>query len=91
MQTAFVVDDTHKDFIVREAGKLHRAFRSHIATKYLKDDNGNINDHPPRKYARYISEEQWRVFKAKQTSASAQVTFFLIILNVMVGLINYFT
>ncbi|QCE00789.1 hypothetical protein DEO72_LG7g2080 [Vigna unguiculata] len=65
----FNVDTSRKNYILKEAGKLLRNFRTNLANTYLKDENGNYIENPPTQplenYASMISEDIWREFVAK--------------------------
>ncbi|BAT95929.1 hypothetical protein VIGAN_08277400 [Vigna angularis var. angularis] len=70
IQLTFNVDTCRKTFVLRKAGLLLRSFRTFLAHKYLKDDNGayleNPPNEPPAKYASIISEDIWRQFIVKR-------------------------
>ncbi|WVY91470.1 hypothetical protein V8G54_036984 [Vigna mungo] len=70
IQLTFNVDICRKTFVLRKAGLLLRSFRTFLAHKYLKDDNGdyleNPPNQPPAQYASIISEDIWRQFIAKR-------------------------
>ncbi|WVZ03367.1 hypothetical protein V8G54_024173, partial [Vigna mungo] len=69
IQLTFNVDTCRKTFVLRKEGLLLRSFRTSLAHKYLKDDNGdyleNPPNQPPTKYASIISEDIWRQFITK--------------------------
>ncbi|WVZ12005.1 hypothetical protein V8G54_016535 [Vigna mungo] len=69
IQLTFNVDICRKTFVLRKAGLLLRSFRTSLAHKYLKDDNGdyleNPPNQPPAQYASIISEDIWRQFITK--------------------------
>ncbi|WVY96763.1 hypothetical protein V8G54_028914 [Vigna mungo] len=73
-QLTFNVDTCRKTFVLRKAGLLLRSFRTSLAHKYLKDDNGdyleNPLNQPPMKFASIISEDIWRQFIAKRMDKS---------------------
>ncbi|WVZ04949.1 hypothetical protein V8G54_018295, partial [Vigna mungo] len=70
IQLTFNVDICRKTFVLRKAGLLLRNFRTSLAHKYLKDDNGdyleNPPNQPPTQYASIISDDIWRQFIAKR-------------------------
>ncbi|GAU44156.1 hypothetical protein TSUD_399780 [Trifolium subterraneum] len=68
---AYVVGDEHKKFVMQEAGKLHRAWRTNVRKVFLIDENGNIKEHPPSDYPE-ILQEHWDIFVARTQSAAFQ-------------------
>ncbi|WVY98898.1 hypothetical protein V8G54_031049, partial [Vigna mungo] len=77
IQQTFNVDTCRKTFVLRKAGLLLRSFRTFLAHKYLKDDNGdyleNPLNQPPADYASIISEDIWRQFIAKHMDKTFKV------------------
>ncbi|GER34281.1 lipid-transfer protein [Striga asiatica] len=69
----FEIGEKHRRFVMKEAGKLHRRFRSELTRDFLKDAEGNINKHPPSCYARMITKEQWKTFVEKRVDVSFQI------------------
>ncbi|WVZ25411.1 hypothetical protein V8G54_003955 [Vigna mungo] len=63
-------NDSSLDAYKEKAGLLLRNFRTSLAHKCLKDDNGdyleNPPNQPPTQYASIISEDIWRQFIAKR-------------------------
>ena len=78
LQKAFVIGDEHREYVLREAGKLHRAFRTKIAKIFLKDSNGDFNKQRPAKYSYCIKQEHWDNFVAQRMSIHFQVIFLLL-------------
>jgi hypothetical protein len=78
LQKAFVIGDEHREYVLREAGKLHRAFRTKIAKFFLKDSNGDFNKQRPAKYSYCIKQEHWDKFVAQRMSIHFQVIFLLL-------------
>ncbi|XP_024639753.2 uncharacterized protein [Medicago truncatula] len=72
IQKAFVIGDEHREYVLREAGKLHRAFRTKIAKFFLKDSNGDFNKQRPAKYSYCIKQEHWDNFVAQRKSTHFQ-------------------
>jgi hypothetical protein len=72
LQKAYVVGDERKRFVLRRAGTLHRAWRTKVRKKFLRDENGNINEHPPSDYPE-IKQEHWDSFVATAQSDAFQV------------------
>lgn len=73
MQTGFDIEEKYKKFVMMEAGNLHRQWRTRLTTGWLRDKDGNINEHPPAKYAQYIRLEDWQAFVAKHMDSEFQV------------------
>ncbi|CAA0823080.1 Unknown protein, partial [Striga hermonthica] len=69
---SFKIGEEHRRFVMKEAGKLHRRFRSELTRDFVKDAEGNINEHPPSCYARMITKEEWKTFVEKRTGVSFQ-------------------
>ncbi|KAK7243890.1 hypothetical protein RIF29_38703 [Crotalaria pallida] len=67
IQMSFVVDESRQKYVLQKAGDLHRSFRTYLTRHHLRDADGNVNEHPPKKYAHIISEDVWRAFVAKRT------------------------
>ncbi|KAK7256311.1 hypothetical protein RIF29_29752 [Crotalaria pallida] len=65
-KSAFDVDETRKEYILKSAGKSHRQFRTTMG-KYVRDADGNINLKPPKKYENIIREADGLVFVKKRT------------------------
>ena len=78
MQRTFIIDDSRKDFVYREAGRLLRSFRSSLSTKYLHNEDGTIREHPPPLYAGIIKDEHWKVFVDVHIQESFQVNYEII-------------
>ncbi|KAF1864680.1 hypothetical protein Lal_00031998 [Lupinus albus] len=57
----FDVDEEHKDYIMKSAGKALREFRTNCG-KCHRDAEGNVNLNPPAKYANLIDEADWIEF-----------------------------
>ncbi|QCE14929.1 putative transposase [Vigna unguiculata] len=76
LDLTFNVDTCRKNYVLKEAGKLLRTFRTNLANTYLKDENGNYIENPPteppEKYASMISEDVWKDFVAKRMDTSFQ-------------------
>lgn len=66
-QKFFDVDETRKIWLMKEAGKLHRNFRTSLTNKYLRDHSGNIRWEPPPLYSGFITKEDWGIFVRKRT------------------------
>ncbi|KAJ1409137.1 hypothetical protein SESBI_23031 [Sesbania bispinosa] len=49
-------------YVLGKVGKLVRSFRKQFG-KLVHDEEGNINDHPPPKYAFIISMDEWTEVK----------------------------
>lgn len=49
---------------------MNRNFTNDLTRYCLRDVEGNINDHSPKKYASIISEDEWRAFVAKRANNS---------------------
>ena len=79
LQSAFDVDTSRKKFVLRESGRLLQTFRTQLSTKWLRDPDGNVNEHPPKKYAVIITDEDWRAFIDKHVEENFQVTCSLFI------------
>jgi len=79
LQLTFNVDTYRKNYVLKEASKLLRNFRTNLANTYLKDENGyyieNPPTQPPENYASMISEDIWREFVAKRMDTSFQVMY----------------
>ncbi|GAU42940.1 hypothetical protein TSUD_135320 [Trifolium subterraneum] len=65
IQKAYVVGDECRRYVLREAGKLHRRFRTDVRKKYLKDSDGNYKEHPPRDLHPQITQDHWDSFVAR--------------------------
>ncbi|KAJ1378614.1 hypothetical protein SESBI_47648, partial [Sesbania bispinosa] len=52
-------------------GELARSFRKQLG-KLVHDEEGNINDHPPPKYASIISMDEWTDFVSMRTCEEFQ-------------------
>lgn len=76
MQKAFVIGEEHRAFIYKEAGKLHRAFRTKMAKFYLRDSKGGFVKHRPEKYSYCIKQEDWDTFVAQPMTEKFQVVLF---------------
>jgi len=79
LQLTFNVDTCRKNYVLKEAGKLLRTFRTNLANTYLKDENGNYIENPPteppEKYASMISEDVWKDFVVKRMDTSFEVIY----------------
>ena len=73
MQKAFIIGEEHRAFVYREAGKLHRAFRTKMARSYLKNSKGGFVKHRPAKYSFCIKQDDWDKFVAQRMTAKFQV------------------
>lgn len=71
-QKAYVIEDEPYTFVIKEAGKLFRAFKVKLRSKYLKDKDGNVNKKSLEKYS-YITQEQWDIFVVKCMSDDFQI------------------
>ncbi|KAL6574303.1 hypothetical protein OROHE_001207 [Orobanche hederae] len=69
VQKAYIIGEEHRDYVLREAGRLHRAFRTKMASLYLQV--GNIFRKCPEQYA-YIKQEDWDIFVAQRMSEDFQ-------------------
>ncbi|CAI8599611.1 unnamed protein product [Vicia faba] len=69
---AFIIGEEHRAFVYREAGKLHRAFRTKMARSYLKDSKGGFVKHRPAKYSFCIKQDDWDKFVAQHMTAKFQ-------------------
>ncbi|XP_058771436.1 uncharacterized protein LOC131644842 isoform X2 [Vicia villosa] len=72
IEKAFVIGEEHRAFVYREAGKLHRAFRTKMARSYLRDGKGGFVKHRPAKYSYCIKQEDWDKFAAQRMSEKFQ-------------------
>ncbi|XP_058741384.1 uncharacterized protein LOC131613756 [Vicia villosa] len=72
IEKAFVIGEEHRAFVYREAGKLHRAFRTKMARSYLRDSKGGFVKHRPAKYSYCIKQEDWDKFAAQRMSEKFQ-------------------
>src|SRR5262249_2508670 len=79
LQSAFDVDTSRKKFVLRESGRLLRTFKTQLSTKWLRDLEGNVNEHPPKKYAVIITDEDWRAFIDKHVEEQFLVIWSLFI------------
>ncbi|CAK8571330.1 unnamed protein product [Lathyrus sativus] len=66
IEKAFVIGEEHRAFIYKEAGKLHRAFRTKMAKFYLRDSKGGFVKHRPAKYSYCITQKDWDKFVAQR-------------------------
>ncbi|CAI8599862.1 unnamed protein product [Vicia faba] len=72
IEKAFIIGEEHRAFVYREAGKLHRAFRTKMARSYLKDSKGGFVKHRPTKYSFCIKQDDWDKFVAQHMTAKFQ-------------------
>ncbi|CAI8586011.1 unnamed protein product [Vicia faba] len=72
IEKAFIIGEEHRAFVYREAGKLHRAFRTKMARSYLKDSKGGFVKHRPAKYSFCIKQDDWDKFVAQHMTAKFQ-------------------
>ena len=56
----FDIDESRQKYVLAEAGRLARNFRSYISRKYVRDAVGNVNVNPPPQYE--ISQADWASF-----------------------------
>lgn len=78
-QKHFDVDDTRKDWVLKEAGRLHRSYRSEVTRKFLKNPDGTIRQEPPPLYAGIITKEDWSLFVQIRTTDPTFLVSILII------------
>ncbi|KAK7293746.1 hypothetical protein RJT34_16619 [Clitoria ternatea] len=67
IESCFNIDDSHKKWVCMEAGKLHRNFRTEMTKFYFNHADG-IGKHPPKKYAEWITDEEWSDFIVQRLS-----------------------
>ncbi|CAI8608810.1 unnamed protein product [Vicia faba] len=72
IEKAFIIGEEHRAFVYREAGKLHRAFKTKMARSYLKDSKGGFVKHRPAKYSFCIKQDDWDKFVAQHMTAKFQ-------------------
>ncbi|CAI8598250.1 unnamed protein product [Vicia faba] len=72
IEKAFIIGEEHRAFVYREAGKLHRAFRTKMARSYLKDSKGGFVKHRPAKYSFCIKQDDWDKFVTQHMTAKFQ-------------------
>ncbi|KAJ1404632.1 putative transposase, Ptta/En/Spm, plant [Sesbania bispinosa] len=58
-------------YVRGKVGELARSFRKQLG-KLVHDDEGNINEHPPPKYASIISMDEWTEFVSMRTCEEFQ-------------------
>ncbi|KAJ1401638.1 Ulp1 protease family, C-terminal catalytic domain [Sesbania bispinosa] len=58
-------------YVLGKVGELARSFRKQLG-KLVHDEEGNINDQPPPKYASIISLDEWTEFVSVRTSEEFQ-------------------
>ena len=62
LQTVFHIDETHKDYVMKRASKIHRNFRSTLTKCYMIDEDGDIIETPPDPQLGTISQADWNEF-----------------------------
>jgi len=72
-----VVGDERRHYVLREAGKLHRRFRTDVRKNHLKDSDGNYKEHPPRDLYPQITQDHWDSFVARCKTDEFQVMLLL--------------
>ena len=72
---AFDIDESRQKFVLAEAGKLARNYRSYLSRLWVEDDDGNINSSPPEQYR--ISQEDWTKFVEVRQSEAFQVIILI--------------
>ncbi|KAL5131877.1 hypothetical protein HKD37_12G034661 [Glycine soja] len=65
IQTTFIVDNSCQRWVLKEANKLCRNFRTYLTKNNVYDENGSVDEHPPQIYP-FISKGQWKAFVAKR-------------------------
>lgn len=68
LQTVFHIDETHKDYVMKKASKIHRNFRSDLSTLYMRDENGEVVPTPPSTYEGVITQADWDEFVQSRLS-----------------------
>jgi len=85
LQSCFVIDDIHKKFVLMEAGKLHRNFRTDLTRYHLRcKKTGNIIQHPPKDYKDWISIDDWKEFITQRGSKA-----FLVMILACIKCLTY--
>ncbi|KAJ1384989.1 Ulp1 protease family, C-terminal catalytic domain [Sesbania bispinosa] len=69
---AFEIDESRMKYVLGKVGELARSFRKQLG-KLVHDEEGNINDQPPPKYASIISLDEWTEFVSMRTSEEFQL------------------
>ncbi|XP_057446635.1 uncharacterized protein LOC130738591 [Lotus japonicus] len=64
VESAFLVDDIHRKYVLQVADRLWTQFRSNLS-KCVTDDAGNMNEHPPQTYSCIIPDDDWKKFVAQ--------------------------
>ncbi|KAJ1396696.1 Ulp1 protease family, C-terminal catalytic domain [Sesbania bispinosa] len=71
-EQAFEIDESRMKYVLGKVGELARSFRKQLG-KLVHDEEGNINDQPPPKYASIISLDEWTEFVSVRTSEKFQL------------------